>query len=231
MANFHTHITVAAAGSGLLSVLCLQVGLVEPREALLLALMGTIGGILPDIDLEHAYPSRIMFSLFGIMAAFMLVFSTENSLSIMELWAIGLLMFTVIRWPIWFIFHRYTHHRGSIHSLAGALLFTFSGVIFSHSIMGKTPFIAWLNGLFIFLGFILHLLLDELYSVDFMNSKIKRSFGTALKILDTRKPEKATVMLCSLIVVWLLTPESKAFWDTLFSPATYKIIAARMFPH
>jgi hypothetical protein len=231
MANFHTHIAAAAAGSGFLSVLCLQVGLAGPREALVLALMGTIGGILPDIDLEHAYPSRIMFSLFGIMAAFLVVFLAENDLSIVELWLVGLIVFMVIRWPIWMVFNQYTHHRGSIHSLAGALLFTFAGVIFSHLIMGKNPFIAWLNGLFIFMGFILHLLLDELYSVDFMNSKVKRSFGTALKILDTRKREKATAMVCTLLIVWALTPDSRAFWDTLFSPATYRIIAARMLPH
>ncbi|MDD5393741.1 MAG: metal-dependent hydrolase [Thiothrix sp.] len=230
MANFNTHITVAAAGAGLLSVLCLQVGLVAPREALVLALMGTIGGILPDVDLEHAYPSRIMFSLFGILAAFLAIFSVEKPLAIVELWGIGLTVFAVVRWPIWIIFNQYTHHRGSIHSVVAALLFTCFAVMFSHHIMGKNPFVAWLNGLFIFLGFILHLVLDELFSVDFMNSKIKRSFGTALKVLDTKNPAKATALVCLVIVVWALTPTSKAFWDTLMSKETYHIIHARMFP-
>ncbi len=230
MANFHTHITIAAAGAGLLSVLCLQVGLVQPREALILALMGTIGGILPDIDLEHAYPSRIMFSLFGILAAFLVIFSTENDMSIVELWLIGLVTFGSIRWPIWIIFHQYTNHRGSIHSLVAALFFTFLATSFSHYIMGKNPFVAWLMGLFVFLGFVLHLVLDELYSVDFMNSRIKRSFGTALKILDTKKREKATALVCATILAWAVTPESAPFWDTLFSPETYRIIGARMLP-
>lgn len=231
MANFNTHITVAAAGAGLLSVLCLQVGLVAPRDALILALMGTIGGILPDVDLEHAYPSRIMFSLFGIIASFLVIFSLEKIYSIVELWVIGLTVFAGIRWPICIIFNQYTHHRGSIHSLVAALLFACFAVIFSYHIMGKNPFTSWLNGLFIFLGFVLHLVLDELYSVDFMNSKIKRSFGTALKILDTSKYEKATALVCLTIVVWAATPESKVFWNTLFSPETYHIIGARMFPH
>jgi hypothetical protein len=230
MANFNTHITVAAAGAGLLSVLCLQVGLVDSREALILALMGTIGGILPDIDLQHAYPSRIMFALFGIIAAFLVIFSAKNNLSIVELWLIGLTTFATIRWPIWIIFHQYTNHRGSIHSIVAALLFTFLTVIFSHEIMGKSAFVAWLNGLLVFLGFILHLVLDELYSVDFMNGKIKRSFGTALKILETKNPQKATALVCLTLLVWALTPESAPFWDTLFSPETYKIIGARFLP-
>lgn len=230
MANFSTHITVAAAGAGLLSVLCLQVGLATPKDALILALMGTIGGILPDIDLEHAYPSRIMFALFGIIAAFLAVFSTENDLSIVELWGIGLITFGLIRFPIWTIFHQYTQHRGSIHSVVAALLFMFLATAFSHRVMGRDPFIAWTMGLFVFLGFILHLVLDELYSVDFMNSKIKKSFGTALKILDWKKREKATALVCTTIVAWALTPESAPFWDTLFSPETYRIIGSRFLP-
>ena len=230
MANFNTHITVAAAGAGLLSVLCLQVGLVAPREALILALMGTIGGILPDVDLEHAYPSRIMFALFGIIAAFLVIFSVENDLSIVELWLIGLITFGLIRWPIWMIFHQYTHHRGSIHSVVAGALFMFLTVIFSHHVMGKNPFISWLNGFFIFSGFILHLVLDELYSVDFMNSRIKRSFGTALKFWDTKNRPKATALLCLTLVVWAITPDSAALWDTLLSKQTYQIINARMLP-
>jgi hypothetical protein len=230
MANFSTHITVAAAGAGLLSVLCLQVGLATPGDALALALMGTIGGILPDIDLEHAYPSRIMFSLFGIIAAFLVVFSAKNDLSIVELWGIGLTTFALIRFPIWKIFYQYTRHRGSIHTLVAALLFMFLASAFSYRILGKDPFMAWLMGLFVLLGFILHLLLDELYSVNFMNSKIKKSFGTALKILDWKNREASTLLVCTAIVAWAVAPDSSPFWDTLFSPETYRIIAARFLP-
>jgi multisubunit Na+/H+ antiporter MnhG subunit len=230
MANFSTHITVAAAGAGLLSVLCLQVGLAEPREALLLALLGTIGGILPDIDLRHAYPSRIMFSLFAIIAAFMVVFSRKNDLSIVELWGIGLITFGVVRFPIWMIFHQYTNHRGSIHSLVAAVLFMFLTTAFAYHVMGEIPFMAWLFGLFVFLGFVLHLVLDELYSVDFMNTRIKRSFGTALKILDWKKREKSAAMVMAVFLAWVIVPDSRAFWDTLLSPETYKIIGSRLLP-
>lgn len=230
MANFSTHISVAAAGSGLLSVLCLQVGLAEPREALMLALLGTIGGILPDIDLQHAYPSRIMFSLFAILAAFMVVFSSENNLSIVELWGVGLLTFGLIRFPVWMIFHQYTTHRGSVHSLVAAVLSMFLMTAFAHHVMDKTPFVAWLFGLFVFLGFVLHLVLDELYSVDFMNHRIKRSFGTALKILDWKKREKSTALVVATVIAWALVPDSHAFWDTLLSADTYRIIGARLLP-
>lgn len=230
MANFMTHIGVAAAGAGLLSVLCLQVGLVEPREALLLALMGTIGGILPDIDLQHAYPSRIMFSLFAIIAAFMVVFAKNKDLSIVELWLLGLTVFALIRFPLWMLFHQYTHHRGSVHSLVAAVLAMFLTTAFAHHVMGEMPFTAWLFGLFMFLGFVLHLVLDEIYSVDFMNTRLKKSFGTALKILDWQKREKSTVLVVVTMLAWTAVPDSQAFWDTLLSADTYRIIGARFLP-
>jgi hypothetical protein len=206
------------------------VGLANPTDALTLALMGTMGGILPDIDLQHAYPSRIMFSLFGIIAGFLMVFSAENHLSIVELWGVGLVTFAIIRFPVWVIFHEYTSHRGSIHSVVAGLLFMFLTAAFSHRVMGKDPFMAWLMGLFVFLGFILHLGLDELYSVDFMNSKLKKSFGTALKILDWNSREKSTALVCAAIIAWAVAPESQSFWDTLFSPETYRIIGSRFMP-
>jgi len=78
MANFNTHFNVAAIGSGMLATLCLQVGFVDAQDALVLASAGVIGGILPDIDLHYSYPSRILFSLLGIILSFLWVFSAKN---------------------------------------------------------------------------------------------------------------------------------------------------------
>ncbi|WP_298610495.1 metal-dependent hydrolase [uncultured Thiothrix sp.] len=230
MANFHTHITWAAAGSGLLSILCLQVGLVGQQDALTLALVGTIGGILPDVDLQHAYPSRIMFSMLGIFVAFLMVFSVKNDMSISELWLVGIGAFLGIRFVFWQIFHKYTTHRGSIHSLIAALFATFSITAMSYHLLGKNDFTSWLIGLFLFIGFILHLVLDEIYSVDFMNYRIKRSFGTALKLFDSSKPAKSMFLLGMTFLVWFATPSEQRFWDTFTSPQTYHIIAGRLLP-
>ena len=230
MANFHTHITWAAAGAGLMSILCLQVGLVDQQGALTLALLGTIGGILPDVDLQHAYPSRIMFSMLGIFVAFLMVFSVKNDMSISELWLVGIGAFLGIRFVFWQFFHQYTTHRGSIHSLVAGLFASFATAAMSYHILGKDDFNSWLNALFLLMGFILHLLLDEFYSVDFMNKRIKRSFGTALKLVDTTKPAKAMFLISMTFIIWFATPSEQRFWDTLTSPQTYQIIAARLLP-
>ncbi|MEZ5449428.1 MAG: metal-dependent hydrolase [Thiolinea sp.] len=230
MANFNTHITYAAAGSGLLSVLCLQVGLVDQRNALMLALLGTIGGILPDIDLERSYPSRILFSMLGIFFAFLMIFSLENDLSILELWLVGIGTFLLVRFPVWQLFHQYTRHRGLVHSLVVGLLAALIITAGCFHLLGKTPFVAWLSGFFLLLGFLLHLLLDEIYSVDFTNHRIKRSFGSALKLIDTQQPFHSAVLIGLTFMVWFVTPDETLFWDILTSPETYQIIAARFLP-
>ena len=231
MANFNTHITVAAVASGLLSTLCLQVGFIGTSDALSLTLAGAMGGILPDIDLQHSYPSRIIFSLLGIIVAFLWVFSTRNQLSIIELWVIGGVIYAVIRYPLWMVFHRYTKHRGAIHSVLAAFSFAIFTTAASFHLLAKTAFLSWFIGLLVFYGFIIHLLLDELYSVDFMNHRIKRSFGTALKIIDTKQWWISGLLIIMAVISFELAPSATKFVDTISSPQTYEIIWQRMLPN
>jgi len=229
MANFNTHFGVAAVGSGMLATLALQVGFVDATDALLLATAGVVGGILPDIDLHYSHPSRILFSLLGVLLAFLWIFSAEDTLTIVELWGAGLGIYLFIRFPTWALFHKFTVHRGVIHSIVAALFFALLTSAVSFHLFHKSPFISWLIAFFIFLGFILHLLLDEIYSVDFMGHRLKRSFGTALKLLDTKMSISGGILFVSALVVWFFTPDSGQFIDTLISKETYQLIMQRMF--
>lgn len=230
MANFNTHLSSAAVVSGLLSTLCLQVGFVNSDNAMVLILIGTIGGILPDIDLHYSYPSRIIFSVLGIIAALFWVVSEENSRSVVELWLVGLAIYLLTRYGIWRVFNLYTKHRGAIHSVAAAALSGLATTAISYQVFDKSDFLSWLMGFFMFCGFILHLLLDELYSVDFMNRRIKRSFGTALKVIDTKQRYSSGIIVALSIALWFATPSAVLFVDTLLSGDTYSLIWHRMLP-
>ncbi len=229
MANFSTHIGIAAVGSGMLATLCLQVGFVDAKDALLLASAGVIGGILPDIDLHYSYPSRIIFSLLGILFSFLWIFSAENDLSIVELWLAGLGIYLIVRYPVWKAFNKFTVHRGVLHSIIMAVLVGLLTVLLCFYVFTRPPFVAWFIGLFVFLGFILHLLLDEIYSVDFMGHRLKRSFGTALKLYDTKRLQGNILILMAIAGSWALTPDVSAFIDTLSSIETYQLIWQRMY--
>ncbi len=231
MANFNTHLGVAAVASGMLATLCLQVGFVDAKDALLLAFMGVVGGILPDIDLHYSHPSRILFSLLGIALAFLWVFSAKNQLSVVELWGAGLGIYLLVRFPLWALFNRFTVHRGAIHSIATALLFFLATAAISYHLFARPAFISWFIALFIFAGFMLHLLLDEIYSVDFMGHRLKRSFGTALKFIDADEPWTIGVIALACLFCWYFSPDASQFVDTLTSKETYQLILQRMLPH
>ncbi|MFP3830603.1 hypothetical protein, partial [Pseudomonas sp. SIMBA_021] len=60
---------------------------------------------------------------------------------------------------------------------------------------------AWLTGGCILLGGFIHLLLDEIYSVDLSNVEIKRSFGSALKVAEF---DNKLITLASIIAITCL---------------------------
>ena len=53
-------------------------------------------------------------------------------------------------------------------------------------------------GLFVLIGFIIHLVLDEIYSVDVEGAVIKKSFGTALKLFDYHSWRASGLMAIAL---------------------------------
>ena len=82
MANFNTHLAVAAVGSGLCATVALA-GHAAPQNYLLtLTLAGTIGGILPDIDLDKAIPVGDLVQRACGIGAFIALFSFSSQYSI-----------------------------------------------------------------------------------------------------------------------------------------------------
>lgn len=231
MANFNTHLTFAAAGAGLLGTLGLKAGYVTAPDALLMTAAGTVGGILPDIDLKYSYPSKLLFSLMGILSALLWMYSTQARLSILELWFIGLIIYGLIRHPIWMTFHKVAVHRGSIHSVAAGVLAAFVTSVFCSRVLGKPDFICWLIATALFAGFLLHLILDEIYSVDFMNVRIKRSFGSALKLIDTKNILGSCLILVLAMGSWFYTPSASTFMTELNKRESQQTLYDQLIPN
>ena len=60
----------------------------------------------------------------------------------------------------------------------------------------------------VFWGYLIHLILDEIYSVDITGRKIKKSFGSALKICSNDK--KVNLFVYSLLFLSMLFLPQKA---------------------
>ena len=76
------------------------------------------------------------------------------------------------------IFRKFTKHRGMWHSIPAAAA---AGMITYLICLSPGHETRLLKAWSVVLGFLLHLLLDEIYSVDLMGRRLKKSSGTALK--------------------------------------------------
>jgi len=230
MANFNTHLAVASVGSGLCATVALA-GHAAPNNYLLtLTLAGTIGGILPDIDLERAVPARMLFSVLGVVTAFIALFTLQEQHSIAELWIVWLGAYFVTRYGVYKAFEKRTHHRGIFHSiLAGLFFMTLTADIFDR-VLGQPSAQAWLTGLFVFIGFIIHLALDEIYSVDVEGKVLKKSFGTALKLFDTHSWKASVAMAVALVAVAVVSPPKQEFVEMVKPPVFFAFLKDRLLP-
>ncbi|MEM8627294.1 MAG: metal-dependent hydrolase [Pseudomonadota bacterium] len=206
MANFRTHAVGGLIASGGLASFAYVTELAPQSQLIVLTLAGTFGSVLPDVDLQNSRASRALFTVFGVVAAFAVLFNVVATLSVVEMWLLWLATFAVVRLCLHHAFHNYTRHRGGFHSILGGAAFATALVVLSYYGFGLDASVAWLTGVFLFTGYLVHLSLDELYSVDFLDTRVKRSFGTAMKLFDHKEPVTTALLLAACVSFFLLTP-------------------------
>lgn len=230
MANFTTHIGVGTIVSGALATLTLAADVIAPENIVAVTLAGVLGSVLPDIDLKDSRPSRAMFAGLAVFFSFAVLFNAATKLSVAELWILWLGTLATVRYGFHYVFHRLSVHRGIWHSLLAA---AFSGiataVVFYHG-LGRPDGVAWLAAGFMVAGYLTHLILDEIYSVDVMDTRIKASFGTALKIIDTRHAGASLAMISAVLAVAYVAPPAKTFVDGIGSKSLWAGLHSKLLP-
>lgn len=214
VANFNTHLGTAALTSSIAATALLSAGHVVPITALWLMLLGTIGGLLPDIDSDNSTSMQTLFRIFGGLITFSFVGHIYRMVSMLELMVYGTFCYLTIRYNFKATLEKFTVHRGCCHSLAFVVLFGLFTVWLLY-LLGYSDKTAWLSGLFVFYGGIVHLLLDELYSVDLANRRLKLSFGTALKVFSPRNPFISALQCALIVVLYMQSPPWQDTWHQL----------------
>lgn len=195
MADFRTHLTAAVGGGTLLAVGGWQAGLWTPGEALSVAALTSFGGILPDIDADNSHAVRLIFNTLALLAV------VAGALLMQARLAPGALLlacggiYIAVRYLLSPIFKRLSVHRGIWHSVLAGMLCALATSAIGHRLLLLEPGLAWSHGVAVLLGFCIHLLLDEVFSVDLTGARLKRSFGTAFKLFDYREPFNSLLML------------------------------------
>ncbi len=230
MANFPTHIAIGTVVSGGLATVTLAADVVGPENLVAVTLAGVLGSVLPDIDLKDSRPSRAMFSGLAVFFAFAVLFSLETPYSVAEMIILWLGTLVGVRYLAQALFNHFNYHRGIWHSLLAAFFCAcFTAVVFNR-LLGRPEGVAWLAAIFMFVGYLTHLTLDEIYSVDVMDTRIKASFGTALKLIDGKHPGQTGFMAAATVLVFLLSPPIKTFAAGITSPALWSGLHHRLLP-
>jgi hypothetical protein len=167
-----------------------------------------IGGLMPDLDSDSGVPVRELFGLAAALTPFLLLprvaaegWSQEQVLVILAV------VYLLIRYGLSTLFKHLTVHRGMFHSIpamliAGLLVFD----AYHHPQMIIRLYLA--GG--VMLGFLSHLVLDELCSVDLSGAvpKLNNFAGSALKFMS---PSWSAVLVTYTLLLGLAYTASLNF--------------------
>lgn len=197
MAGFRTHITVSGVlGVGYGAAAVQPLGF-PTESALLAAGLTAVAGMLPDLDSDSGVPIREMFGLAAVVFPLTLIPRfAEWQLSQEGILAMLLFGYLIIRYPIARAFKYFTVHRGMFHSIPAMLI---AGLLVYLGYHSPDHNLRLLLGCGVMVGFLSHLMLDEIYSVDLRGVKIKlkSSAGTAVKFVS---PSMAATTVCYLML-------------------------------
>ena len=203
MGNFKQHITCSTVTGVAVAGIAYHFGF-SPPTCLVAAGLCSFAGMLPDIDSDTSKSfQECIYLTAGIgcilSAARLKQFGLDSDFAMFG----GAIVFLLIRFVLAPLIKKVTVHRGMIHSIPMAIL---CGQLVFFVVTGATVAERFVKAAALTIGFLSHLILDEVYSIDSTGAKLrlKKSFGTALKWTNPKK-KGAVMVIYSLIIFFGLS--------------------------
>ncbi|MFK5977032.1 MAG: metal-dependent hydrolase [Sulfurovum sp.] len=206
MALFIQHVNVSVIASGVIIVPLHSAGMLSSGESMLVLGLGVIGGMLPDLDANNSTPTGIMFRLSSIFLPLLILLSIHQTLPILYIILIWGVASFALNYILFEIFLKLTTHRGIFHTIPMGVLFGEVTILISQNLAGMSATFSSIAGFFVFFGFLSHLILDEIYSIDFKAMKLKSSLGTAFKFYDTNNGIGTFFLYILVIYIYTISP-------------------------
>jgi len=184
MAGFRMHITVSSLCGIVYGGAAVKPLSFEPEVGILAAGVTALGGMLPDLDSDSGRPVRELSALAAAILPMLLVRRLLNSGFTHEsVIVISAVLYFLIRYLGSHILRRISVHRGMWHSIPTMVIF---GLIVYLEYNSNDVRIRIILAGGVMVGFLSHLILDELYSVDFNGIRIRLNqfAGSALKFFS-----------------------------------------------
>jgi len=207
MANFKVHLSVGT----ILGIACasgaMLYGIVSEWTILVLLVFTiAIGSFLPDVDSDSSTPFKIVFyaisTIFSILTILWTTTHYPNQLFIVI--GLPIVVFFIIRFVFGAIFKKFTHHRGIFHSIPMAFVFSLLTLLALQTFSHFTQFQNMILSVCISIGFIGHLVLDEIYAAtNFNGTKFhpNKNLGSALKFWSHSIPITFIVYIIIFILL------------------------------
>lgn len=186
MADFKTHITTSTVVGAAYGYWGSATQGMPIESSLVAGGLCAVSGMLPDLDSDSGVPLRetTMFAS-AVVPMLMLHRFRDLGMSPESMVLASGLIYITLRFVVAEFFRRYTVHRGMWHSIPAAA----SAGLLAYLIMPSSEeTIRVYKTIAVVLGFLVHLVLDELWSIEFRRGRFqfKKSFGTALKFFGPR---------------------------------------------
>jgi hypothetical protein len=181
MAGFKTHISVSTSIGVAYGTAAYFLFDVPPTTCIVAGGLCSISGMLPDLDSDSGVPVREMISLLGAVIPMLMIDRFRHfGWSPEGMACAAIIIYCIVRFGAAELFKRYTVHRGMWHSIPACLTATLLAFLI---VSGEDFFARAFKSIAVFLGFMSHLVLDEIWSfqVGVGGVRVKKSFGTALK--------------------------------------------------
>jgi membrane-bound metal-dependent hydrolase YbcI (DUF457 family) len=194
MAGYREHISV----SGLLGIAyafaAIFVFAYTPVQAAIAAVLTWIAGMLPDLDSESGRPVRELSNVTSALTPLMLLQHTHAvGMSEDRAMLFCLVVYGAVRYGGAALLAKLTVHRGMFHSIPALLI---ASEITFLAYRSDDVRVRLLMAVGVGIGFLSHLVLDEMYSVqwDGLRVKLSRSAGSAMKFFGNKAVPNGVAM-------------------------------------
>ncbi len=161
-----------------------------------------VSGMLPDLDSDSGIPLRETSLFISAVAPILMIYRFRDlGFSPEDMAVASMLLYIGIRFIAVEFFKRYTVHRGMWHSIPAAAV---AGLTAYLVMPCPSEALRVYKSLAVVLGFLVHLIMDEIWSVDTSGGiRFKKSFGTALKFFSHNPLANASVYGKLLLLLYL----------------------------
>ena len=181
MPGFRVHITGSTIVGAGYAAATWVIGDMPPTTCALAGGLCAVSGMLPDLDSGPGIPLKESVAFAAAVVPLLMIHRFEQMGFPMEaIILIGAAIYLAIRFGMTWLLQNYSVHRGMFHSLPAALI---AGQVAFLAFGAEEPLRRYFIASAVVLGFLTHLVLDEIWAVrmGLFGPKVKKSFGTALK--------------------------------------------------